>query len=647
MRFLSLRLRLMLIVLALFVATGALTLWVVDRIARELIEALADRFAARQVLLDRERLLVPIMTEVALARQMAASPLLRSWARAEHNPDLKRFALAELDSYRKLFRDGSWFFVIDASKHYYYNDRDNRYRGRELTHKLSPDNPNDSWYFGLARQNVRYQLNPDVNAVLGTTKVWINVPMRAEDGRLLAIVGSGIDITEFLRWLVREREGVRYAMLINGAGAIQAHPDPSRIALNAANRGAAHEQTLFAQLANEDERRALRAAMHWLAQQSAESTKNLRLTLDGRPQRIAMAHLPDFGWYALTVIDHEVLLGQQLAKPFLTVFALAAMVLLVILAWLLDRMVLKRLAALSAGVTAVGNGDYSARVAIGGQDEIARLADAFNQMASQLAAHTGALEAQVAARTEALAQALATAEQATHAKNAYLARISHELRPPLDELLGRLQLLAAGPLDAEQQSNLHAIDATASDLLARLDALIDFARLEADALEIVAQPFALDELLEHLALRYTPRAAAPSRHYRQTCAPDVPLHLVGDAKRIQQVAQSLLDNAFENTATGEIHLAVTCEARPGDDVVVLRFTVRDSGCGIALDDQRELFKPFTAFAGPDGLPPSGRGLGLALAKRLVEKMGGTIGLVSLPGQGTTVWFTLRLGLAAD
>jgi hypothetical protein len=124
MRLSSLRGRFTLIVLALFLATGIVALWIANRVAGEIVESLADRFAVRQAQLDRERILAPIMTEVTLARQMAASPLLRSWARAENNPDLKRFAITELDSYRKLFRDGSWFFVIDASKHYYFNDRE-------------------------------------------------------------------------------------------------------------------------------------------------------------------------------------------------------------------------------------------------------------------------------------------------------------------------------------------------------------------------------------------------------------------------------------------------------------------------------------------------------------------------------------------
>ncbi len=642
-----LRSRFTLLILALFLLTGVVSLWIVNRVSGDIVEGLARRFAARQVLLDRERILAPVQAEVRLALQMAASPLLRSWAKQEDDPKLKSLALDELDSYRHSFRDGSWVYIIDSSRHYYYNDRHDKYRGRELTQTLSPERPSDAWYFSVARMPGRYQLNPDYDVTLDTTKIWINVPVR-ENGRYLGMAGSGIDISEFVKLLISDSQPDVYSMLISGAGAIQAHPNHRLIDLNAENRGADFNRTLFSLLPGDAERANLRSAMNRLASRDQKSaTEVLYLTLDGKRRLVALARISEIDWFNLTVMDTGSLVGSRLTAPLLIVFVLAGLTSMVLVVWLLDHLIIRRIERLAQGAGAIAAGDYTTRVAGLSQDEIGTLTVAFNHMAQMVEGSTATLEARVAARTAELAQARDAAEEASRSKSQFLANMSHEIRTPMHGILGVGQLLADTPLTDEQRGYVKTVRGAAEALLSIINDILDFSKIEANRLHIEAIDFDLPALVNEVTALFHPRAAARGLRFACEVAPAVATRFNGDPGRLRQILLNYLDNALKFTQSGEITLRIEGGKTEDSGAFVLRFSVIDSGIGIPADKQTSLFEAFTQVDGSVSRRFGGTGLGLAISKRLAELMGGTVGVTSVSGEGSTFWFTALAGPAKE
>jgi PAS domain S-box-containing protein len=239
-----------------------------------------------------------------------------------------------------------------------------------------------------------------------------------------------------------------------------------------------------------------------------------------------------------------------------------------------------------------------------------------------------------------LRQALQEAQAATRSKGLFLAMMSHELRTPLQAVLGYSDLLllsADDTLAPEQREDLGHIHDGAIRMMALIDQLLDLSRLEAGRLEMVQAPVYLPEVIEEVRQDIAPQAAARSLALTVDIAPDLPL-VLGDANRLRQVLLNLAGNAVKYTYEGEVAIS----AFPQDDGVTI--AVRDTGIGISPEALPIIFEEFRQVNGGMARPFGGAGLGLAIARRLVEQMGGRITVESQLEQGST--FSVHLGAAA-
>ena len=238
------------------------------------------------------------------------------------------------------------------------------------------------------------------------------------------------------------------------------------------------------------------------------------------------------------------------------------------------------------------------------------------------------------------------AEQATQAKSMFLATMSHEIRTPMNGVLGMLDVLHTTPLDGEQREMMADIGNSARTLLAIIDDILDLSKIEAGKLNLERIPLPIRETLEGVVDLLGQRAREKRLELAWRVDPELPERCLGDPVRLRQILVNLMGNAVKFTNTGSVTLTVAL-IEAFDDMVTARFEVTDTGIGMSPEQRAGMFRTFTQAESSNTHRLGGSGLGLSICSRLVEMMGGGIGVDSVEGQGSVFWFEIVLGLESN
>ena len=387
--------------------------WLAGRAALASIEEnLGAGFARNATRYSKQSILAPVARELALSQQLARSEVTKRFLLDEKSVTKRELFFAEARGYQEAFADDSYFLISRGTRGYYFNDSKAK-PSDKVRYFLSEQKPDDGWFFATMKNTPDFNINVNVDNKLKVTKVWFNVMVK-DGGRNIGLAGTGLDLTKFLDRFISAREAGVTPMILNGAGAIQAHPNRDLIAFASVDdKESANRSTIYRLLPIAKEHEKIKAALTQ-ARQNPESIPQFWAHLGQTRELFAVSYVPELDWFVVNAVDVSAanVVDSRLLLPFLIGGGALLALLVGAILFSVNSLILAPLFKLTDSARALGAGHYNVELPPAGRDEMGDLTRAFDTMARQVRSHTDELEGKVAQRTTELVAANAQMTEA-------------------------------------------------------------------------------------------------------------------------------------------------------------------------------------------------------------------------------------------
>ncbi|MBO6519966.1 MAG: sensor histidine kinase [Rhodospirillales bacterium] len=628
----NLRYRFIALAVPIAIAIGAGLLLVFWLLAHNLIDQLGGRISTDQVMLDRARAALPLTREFTLAEALARDPALIAWSYDPDDADLRYAGLQSLERFRTLFQDRNYFFVPDASKDFYFNDKSEPNHDALIKYTINENNPDDAWYFSTTALPGACYLNIDFDRALRETKVWFNCNVRdPKTDAVLGIVGTGIDLTNFIDELQKSQPDGVTTIYVDAEGAIQAHPNVALIEHDALTKRDNLKSTIFNILETAEDQVRLRESLA-AARAAPDKASTVTVHIDGMRVLVGASFMPEINWFSISVIDLRTLVFGVYFIPLAVLVALAVIVSLTALAIALDRIVLRRIDHLDHAVT-VFKEDNAVTIdepVDDDPDQIDRLRMNFNEMSAAVQAHTSELSDLVEERTRELQKNHDELVISNRQKDKFFSIIAHDLIGPFSSLIGVSDFLKnrADNLSREKIAEYTGdLNDAATNLHRLLENLLAWSRLQRGdvrfAPELTDLPALLTETIEIM------KPMATQKKMEISLEAPAGVTAIVDPHMVETIARNLLGNAIKFSLPGK---RITVRLAPDTNGTWLH--VEDQGVGIDAATLEKLREIGATPSQKGTAGETGTGLGLQLCFEMVELHGGRIEIESKTGTGT-------------
>lgn len=360
------------------------------------------------------------------------------------------------------------------------------------------------------------------------------------------------------------------------------------------------------------------------------------LEINGREYISAIVYIEELEWYAVSLLDREILNAKIDTTPFLIIASVILLAMMVITVYVINTQLIDSTMHMLDVVTRVANGSYDEKVKVRKNDELGALGQGINQMTETLSSALVKLENQ----NDALNNAIFEAEEASLAKSQFLSNMSHELRTPMNAVLGFAQVGIEAKGEHQKNEYLRKIGQSGEHLLSVINDILDFNKIESNTFTLESTSFRINRSLRRVLDMCLVRADEKGLKVKVQLDKAIPKHLIGDPFRLEQILINLLGNAIKFTDDGSVSIKVDLQDKT-DNGVTLKIAVTDTGIGIAEAHLAQLFSEFTQADNSITRKYGGTGLGLTITKQLVERMHGNIHVESQLGKGSTFSFTAK------